>query len=583
MSGRQRHVHYDRVSTKIQALVGYSGGDDGFQLDACRAYSEGVGADVVATITDVDSGANWNIKGLADAVERAKRGEYDVLVVYHTSRFARDALKKAVYEAELRKYGVRVHYLNAPIIDTSTPDGRMVNTIMSSLHGAIDELDRERRAVSTADGRRKKAREGKVVGAGVAPYGHAYVTVRVEERKRDVPVGLRPDPTSAPVVERLYREIGAASSIALAERLTSEGVPLPGTWTPSEARPRPTVWSPTTIRGIIRNTVHRGLWRYGDQDVVLPYTVVDDAVWHAAQRALSSHGRRRQTRRPERVERASLWLLRGRLDCGHCGGAISTDDHQISGPSAALWPERRMRRYQCARSVPTWARRAGKDVCVLPGLLAADERAAPSLVGIEDAAWAFVSSLYSEPGVFEARLAELDARTGEARSDWERRLAGIDAELTDRRRVMAAAEREKLKLDEDDPRYAIHDEAGARAALDVTRLVGSRARYIAAGGPGLEPEVRRALEANAGAVRALLGGAVARGAGVASVETRRVAYELLRVRGTVYRDAEGVRIGRDGRVRIAWDVFVDNGRGFLKLSALSTSSGVAILALDTAA
>ena len=75
-----RALLYDRVSTVVQARSGYSGGADGFQLDRCRDYAAARDWVVVGTLTDTDSGAKWEIDGVMQALERAKRGEYEVLV-----------------------------------------------------------------------------------------------------------------------------------------------------------------------------------------------------------------------------------------------------------------------------------------------------------------------------------------------------------------------------------------------------------------------------------------------------------------------------------------------------------------------
>jgi DNA invertase Pin-like site-specific DNA recombinase len=147
----RRALLYDRVSTLAQSRSGHSGGAEGFQLDRCRTHAAARSYICAGELTDVDSGAEWNIAGIMQALERANRGEYDILVVSDTSRFARNLAKKTVYEAELRRHGVTVEYLNLPLDDG--PEGRFISTVF----GALDELERERIAWRTQQGIHKKA------------------------------------------------------------------------------------------------------------------------------------------------------------------------------------------------------------------------------------------------------------------------------------------------------------------------------------------------------------------------------------------------------------------------------------------
>src|SRR5207253_4809974 len=142
----------------------------GFQVDLCRAHAERKGYAVVATRTDVDSGAKWEVDGLLEAVNLAKQGELDVLVVADSGRFARNLAKKLVYEGEFRRHGVRVEYTNLPVDDSA--EGRLI----SNMFGAYDEYEREKIAWRFSNGRINKAKQGRYIGnGGVAPFGYRFV------------------------------------------------------------------------------------------------------------------------------------------------------------------------------------------------------------------------------------------------------------------------------------------------------------------------------------------------------------------------------------------------------------------------
>lgn len=579
-----RAILYDRVSTVVQSKSGYSGGADGFQLDRCRAYLDAHNLTCVGVLTDVDSGAKWQINGVMEAIDRAKRGEYDVLVVSDTSRFARSFGKKVVYEAELERYGVTVAYTNLPNLPTeNTPETRLTKNIMGGVYGALDEYDRDKRTWWTSQGRRKKAQVGRVVGSGPPPYGLAYVKTWDEAKQKHIPHDFEPVAATAPVVERLYREITTTVAVQLAARLMTEGVPTPNGGTH---------WHHSTIREILKNPVYRGEWSYAGTPVpVRP--LVSYAVWHEAQRALTARKGVRTRGRRQLEDGDDPWLLRGKLRCGHCGGLLCTNSNPAVG-----WQDGRQRRYLCGRAVPAWAKRSGWKSCPGPlaPLLSADERrraehdvsyaqavgrpADPHqlrLVGMEQLAWEAVAAIFADEDLFAAKLQALHDRDGEASAAWTARLADLDAEISTHERLMRRAEEEKLKLEPDDERYRIHDEAGLRASETVKRLNLDRERYVAEPVPWLSASELSELVKLSGAVRTL----VQLGIEHPLPEDQRRIYALLRLSGRVYRDDEhGQRVGRDSKVRVEWETILDSGHGFLKLCLLSTGSGISLERLD---
>lgn len=552
-----RAILYDRVSTKNQARSGYSGGADGFQLDRCRAYAEGRGWSVVGTLTDVGSGANWFLPGLLEAVERAKRHEYDVLVVSDTSRFARDLGKKIMFERNLAECGVKVAYTTLPDMPVdNTPDTKLINDIMQSLYGSFDAHDRDKRTWATSQGRLKKAQTGSVVGNGPAPYGYVYDTEWNETRKKLVTIGLKPNPDTAPVVQRLYRSIVHASSMELAQQLNRDGVPAP----------RGGRWPRTAPRRILLNPAYKGAWHFGDVVVPVP-ALVDESTWNEAQRLLH---KRHGVSRGRDPEQADVWELRGMLTCGHCGGLLSTN----SNPSATAsgWLRGKQRRYVCARRFPS---RTQGAVCDLPPLLAADERISDTandrrvaLDGIEELAWELVTDLLFDPERLRAELDRVAAQHAEARGQHQSDLAILDAEISKQERLLRRASEEKLKVEPDDERYVIYQDAELRTAAVLKRLRTERDAYAAQAVAGLSDDEMAVLERTANEFLT--------GIEEADASARRRVYQLLRLRARVFNDpADGVRVGRDARVRVVWESEIPVGAvtSLLKHGAGHTSQG----------
>jgi DNA invertase Pin-like site-specific DNA recombinase len=574
-----RALLYDRVSTVTQAKSGYSGGADGFQLDRCRAYATSHAWDIVGTLTDTDSGAKWEIAGIMEALDRAKRREYDVLIVSDTSRFARSLAKKVVYEGELERYGVTVHYTNLPNLPSDdTPEARLTKNIMGGVYGALDEYDRDKRTWWTTQGRLKKAQRGLVVGAGPAPYGYRYVTEWVEERKRDVPIGLERDAETAAIVERIFRDIFELSASDLADALMDDKIVPPASWTPTAARPRSGRWAMTTIRRMVHNPVYRGEWLFGEIRVPVP-ALVDDATWQQAQQVLVA---RRRTRRGRNTDRSALWTLRGALTCGHCGGSLSTSSVGITGVGGVAWPDRRMRRYVCARSVPFEARRNGWELCKLPGLLAADDRTIKDgprrypLAGLEELAWEAVWALAYDADLLREKLDGLRDEHAGAREERARRVGDLDAEIATHERRLRRAAEEKLAVEVDDERYAIYHDAERRASETVKRLKREREQLVALPSPGLTDDEERELAQWFAKLRA--------GLEHADPTERRRTYQLLQLRGRVRHDPEGgTRVGRSALVSVEWETVIGSGQSLKKLCLLRNSAGLRFVRLERGA
>jgi DNA invertase Pin-like site-specific DNA recombinase len=559
-----RAIVYDRVSTVMQAKGGYSGGADGYQLDKCRAFCESRGWPVVGEITDVDSGAEWNIAGLAEAVERAKRGTFDRLVVFETSRFARSVGKKAVYEAELKRRGVEVVYLNVPEIDG--PEGQFVSDMM----GAVDALERERIRIRVMAGIQQKARGGKVVGAGVAPYGYRFVYGRNDGKNKDVPIGLEPDPERAAVVARLFRDAATTPLAEIARALTAEGVPTP---TGRGAR-----WNASALSLILKSRTYVGEWSYAGIVVAVP-PLVDESTRADVVRRL---GERRTARRGRGDD--AEYLLRGMLTCGHCGGLLSTDRSSSWG-TAADGRRATTRGYGCLRHKPRRAAMQGVERCDLvpvPAEVDGDTVGDPfylaQRVGIEDAARHWVESIVMDP----RRLAELVERAdelhGSARRDHQQRVADLDAKIAHHELRMRRAGDRLLGLDDDDPRAEMYREAELREADLVKRLRVDRASLASVSVPGLSVESIERLRVVAAAYAERLGDLDRAG--------WRALCREVGLRGTVTLDPAGPwRLGHR-RYRLAWEMRVATGNSVQSSSeswTLFSADGGPLTAIRAAA
>jgi site-specific DNA recombinase len=117
---------------------------------------------------------------------RCRSRRFDAVVIYGTSRLARDRFLAALYDRELRKVDVAIHYATGAG-DSSTPEGQL----MIGMQQLWDEFERTKLARETKRGMREAAEQGFRTG-GRAPYGYK----RVEE---PLPASHRGDQTKCRV------------------------------------------------------------------------------------------------------------------------------------------------------------------------------------------------------------------------------------------------------------------------------------------------------------------------------------------------------------------------------------------------
>lgn len=180
-----RAVAYIRESSEEQGR-GFS---PAAQRQGICAFADEAGLELVGECTDFHSG--WRKADgrpefqrlMADAADR----RFEVVLVYHTSRFARNQVEARRYKQLLReRLGIRVISVTQPLgADPTDPSAFLAE----SIHEMFDEYYSVSLSFWTRTGLREKARQGHLVGQ--LPWGYI----------RDPDSGLAvPDPDRAPLV-----------------------------------------------------------------------------------------------------------------------------------------------------------------------------------------------------------------------------------------------------------------------------------------------------------------------------------------------------------------------------------------------
>jgi site-specific DNA recombinase len=503
-----RAAKYRRVSTLAQAQHGYSLEAQDKDLDHLAAE---LGATVVADFEDNDSGAEWDLPGLNALLSAAKRGDFDLLLIYDPDRLARSMAKQLVIEEELTRYGVTIKYVTLRLGDSAE------DRLLKNVRASISEYEREKIKLRTMRGKREKAERGQVVGGSSAPYGYRFL---LNDKGRAC--GIEPDPITAPVVRRIFSLLRTHTVERVAMLLNAEGVP-----TPRGAAG----WNPSTIQYMANHPVYCGRWLYravsGDSgthiEVPVP-ALVDGATWDAAQDALR---RRRRVRRARVPLEEDEYLLRGRLTCGFCGGMLVTKQN-------GQW-----RYYACLRSTPRGARLARAAECPNSDVFA------PSL---ESHVWHLVTETLLNPDALRAGLAAAHAEHDEAIQQQQARVAILDQEIARQRTRLQKVALQRLDVETGGELDQILLGAAQETERTISSLQLERTRIMANPAPGLSLEQVNALEAFAAQVR--------EGIAAATPSDIRRIYEAIALRGTIRVDPNGIRIGRRLHFTCDWDAYL---------------------------
>ena len=148
-----RAALYARVSTVNH------GQDVGLQLDELRQVAAQRGWSATEFVDDGVSGAKDSRPALDRMMADARAGKLDLVAVWRFDRFARSTKHLLVALDELRCLGVDFLSLREQV-DTSTPMGRAVFTIIA----AISELERETTRERVIAGVRRAQAAGKHCG-----------------------------------------------------------------------------------------------------------------------------------------------------------------------------------------------------------------------------------------------------------------------------------------------------------------------------------------------------------------------------------------------------------------------------------
>lgn len=340
-----RAAIYARMSTDKQSAASPED-----QIARCRAYAAREGWEVVLVESDagISGASRHNRPGLLSLMSDIE--SWDVLLVWDSSRIARDSEDLGWVRKRLRFHDRR---------GIEVASGLGLENVGSKVMGVLAEEYLVKLREDTRRGLQGRAERNLATGA--PPYGYSTEEGASGGRRVVVHEG------EAAVVRRMFRLYLEGDGLrSLAARFNAEGIPAPR---PRAQSAKPPSWAPSAMRSMLLNPFYRGEvtwnrseWRK-DPDtgtrkrIERPRTewitrhdealrIVPDDVFERVGATMTQRGT--DCRTPGRTGRRrspnARYPLSGSLACGTCGGSF----HVMRGGGA----------YGCS-----WHRDRGPAVC----------------------------------------------------------------------------------------------------------------------------------------------------------------------------------------------------------------------------
>jgi DNA invertase Pin-like site-specific DNA recombinase len=245
------------------------------------------------------TGANTDRPGFQKLMAWVGKGRIDVVVVYKVDRLSRSLVDFSQVMESLNKKGIAFVSVTQHFSTTDAVGRLTLNMLMS-----FAEFEREMIADRIRDKIQASRRKGQWTG-GYAPLGY-----RSEKSKLLV----------HEAEEHWLKQVFAwylegVSALVIGQRLNEAGLPLK-----TAQRPRPNPWTKDLVLRILRNRLYLGEISCQGEFVVAEHTgLIDQKAFDQVQAMLEPKNRR------DRHEcRNPVYLIRGTLRCGLCGGTMTS-------------------------------------------------------------------------------------------------------------------------------------------------------------------------------------------------------------------------------------------------------------------
>jgi len=331
-------ILYARVSTSDQAEQGYSLQS---QVERCANHAKTqfgfTDDELIAIIEPGQSGDNPDRPGINYALWLIEQGVGRKLIILHPDRLARDNYLQHQLSDRVWSNGVDLEFVEVSV-DPNNPE----SMLMFNIQGSIAAYNKKKILANSKRGRLQKVKNGKIPGIRRV-YGYTFDkeldTLVENTEEKEVYLTM--------VNWLLNGKDGTEMNCSQIARLLAES---------SVSAPSGDSWYQATISRILRNELYMGTFYYGKSEIVqskgkkqtikkpreewqgIPIPkYIDEATFQRVQEKLDSLEKKHRGRPSE------TYLLKGRVRCGRCGGAVG------AGVPSTLKDGKKLHYYSCSR------------------------------------------------------------------------------------------------------------------------------------------------------------------------------------------------------------------------------------------
>lgn len=312
---------YCRVSTDDQREAGTIES----QVFAVREICERDNAKIIKEYVDDGwSGGTLNRPGLDELRDDAKRGIWDTLYIYDSSRLGRDHIDQGIILRELKKQGISVVFRDRPLTEE--------NSLLTNIESIIGEYERKAITERTRRGKLHKIKQGKVQNC-MPPFGYKRV-------QQDGEWKVAIDEQDSKVVQQIFSRYLECQNIRkIAEELMAQGIRNRESIRTKERH----FFSSKRIREMLANESYIGNWYWYKRENTEPKRrikkynrlvkssrrVKDRSEWICVsipsiiEKEKFEYVRELRSKNFKRYcSTKHFWLLTGLVRCGRCKGRM---------------------------------------------------------------------------------------------------------------------------------------------------------------------------------------------------------------------------------------------------------------------
>ena len=289
------YVRYSSNNQTEQSIEG--------QIRVCREFCTRHDIRIVEVYADRATSASKDIEKRVQFLKMIKDSEkhtFDAVIVYKLDRFSRSRYDSANYKYRLKKNGVQVISATENISDD--PEGIILESVLEGMA----EFYSAELSQKINRGLRESAYKHNSIGGSI-PLGYKSVGKK-----------LVIDEETAPIVREAFTMYADGHTVAdICRTFNAKG------YKSSKGEP----FGKSSFSKIFRNEKYIGVYQFHDyraEDVIPP--IIDKKLFEQVQARLSKVGHTPGTYKARRV-----YLLSGKLFCGHCGCKMNANSNGNAG------------------------------------------------------------------------------------------------------------------------------------------------------------------------------------------------------------------------------------------------------------